>query len=239
MERISLVQNAGKLLRRVRMLREVAERSCNAHEAQAAALLAQKLVAEHGLSETGVEVEDDNPVIESLVVPDRKRMPRWQDELLAVLAAEFRCVAVSYRRRGCGRRLTLIGRSRDCAIVVELWLQAVSAASRLSARYAREARAFAEKGVSARTSWCHGFVAGLAARLAEQRGAHQEWGLVLVPDDAVREEIEKRGLTPERVRRSRFDVLAWRAGRTAGHAHDASRHERIDEAAQYAALPGR
>ena len=232
------------LLRKVRLLRVMAERSTNEHEAHTAALLAQKLMAEHGLSEiAGIEIEEEgaNPVVNVPVTSPRRRMPVWQSRLLNVVAGEFRCKAYFHTDPtdpASGRSLRLVGRSRDCGIVVEVWAQAVSAASRLSARYTRNAPLSYYRTLSPRTSWCEGFVTGLGDRLAEQRRGHQEWGLVLVPDEQVRAEVAELHLKAAHSRRVFVDTAARLAGWQAGHAHDARRPDRVDATrAPAAALP--
>ena len=233
-----------RLLRKIRLLGVMAARSTNEHEAYTAAMLAQKLMAENGLSEiAGIQMEEEhNSVVNVFAARQGVRMPRWQDKLFNVLATEFRCVAYWDNDPGRGKALRLIGRSRDCAVVIEVWGQAVGAASRLSAAYARRVTPSRRRSVSPRTSWCEGFVGGLAGRLAEQRRAHQEWALVLVPDEQVQAEAADLHLKAARNPRVCMDDASWRAGWQAGHAHahDARRPDRVGATATAtatAALP--
>lgn len=220
------------VLDRVRKLRAVAERTTNQHEAENALLLAQRLMIEHDLEEASVEgaCSAEDEVVDADADEQSHRPTGWRNEMASIVAGNFRCAHYLEERWEAdrqGRVLRFVGRTQDVRLAVEVYRQALVAATRLADLHVatrRRARVKRSTLLLWRKSFLLGFAAGLGQRFAQQRDAHPEWGLVLVRDPEVDKTLGfllgGEGV-PWSSRASRtVEQGAWGAGFQAGAAFD-------------------
>lgn len=157
------------------------------HESHTAMLLAQQLMAKHGLEMGDINVDGDNSkpkeVMEMYATPKTK-LQWWQKDLAGVVAKNFRCFTF-WRSFYQQSRIVFLGLKEDTMIAREVFVYAQDAIKYFSIQYLdREG----VEGISMRTKvqndYIQGFINGLRDRFREQVDAN-EWGLILVKDDAV------------------------------------------------------
>lgn len=187
-----------KILQRIQKALNLAN-SKDDSESQTAMLLAQQLMAKHGLDME--DFDTSNPlerkakmtaddVIEMYVTPPTK-LQWWQKDLCSIVGDNFRCYAFWRTIRGRSRILFL-GSKEDSAIAREVYLFAQKAIEYLSIKY------LDERGITdpsdrntLRNDYIKGFLSGLSTKFKEQV-AEQELSLVLVKNDAVVEVYSKK-----------------------------------------------
>lgn len=104
---------SSALIEKIRKLRALAT-SDNVNEAAAAAAAAERLIAEHDLSEASFALpEDDATVTYETIFTWGKRITRWQEILLACLRQAYSCKAYLDQTGGNGIRYVAYGRPQD------------------------------------------------------------------------------------------------------------------------------
>ena len=232
------------VLEKIRKIRAVAERSTHEHEVYAAMLLAQRLMAEHGLQEAdlahdGSEADSPHGPVEHATLFASARYTAWKDSLAVVIASNMRCT--TYIHRGVdGVQVRLLGRRQDVQIVCEIYRAAYDAALRLADTYIKahqsNARARGKRRPVThwrltRVSFYQGFVSGLQDQFASQRDAHPEWALVLAQDEMVRAEAQATlsGKPMQSRARWGYNRESYGAGYAAGYSLDARPTTKIPE----------
>jgi hypothetical protein len=135
---------SNRILERIeRMLRKTVENGASEEEAMSAAMVAQKLMIEHGLSLSDVEEvrvkNEDVPIVSQEVgeatVKEVSNKSTWKDVLIAAVAVTNRCTAYwendygyvpGSRRQVQSRKLRLIGTeyNRFATMQIYNWLEA-------------------------------------------------------------------------------------------------------------------
>ncbi len=223
------------ILDRVRKLLALAT-SPNAHEAAAAAALAQTLIARHRLQQwldaDAVAADEAEAIDDARDEPlDVARKPRsWKVALATTLADANGCVAYTLDR-GKERAIVLVGRTADRALVLELWSWLVSRIEWLSATH----------GEGRDRKWHDAFRVGVVAAIGERlakvdaqvRGELVEGALVrldpvlLARREALDRFVEQR-LRLGRGRAITVDARAYTEGQRAGATLDlGGGHKRI------------
>jgi len=213
----------GAILDRVRKLLALAT-SPNAHEAAAAAELAQTLITRHRLQHyldaDAVAADEAEAIDDARDEPlDVARKPRsWKVALASTLAEANGCLAYTLDR-GKERAIVLVGRAADRAVVLELWSWLVTRIEWLSATH----------GAGRDRKWHDAFRVGVVATIGERlakvdaqvRGELTEGALVrldpvlLARREALDRFVEQR-LRLGRGRAITVDAHAYAEGRQAG-----------------------
>lgn len=233
----NVIQEQKDLLRKVRKLLAIAERSTNEHEAQSALLRVQALMVEHRLSRSDIEHGEapergEKAVTQTEADRPYQQFPTWKLQLAGVIAHNFRCVAI--RTRQGEQHLSFIGLTVDVTLATETYSAAARAAEALSRAYVKtRVRAYrVSPGIGQRlaASFRLGFVQSLHQRFAEQVTTHQ-WALVLVRDEVVDEAVQSLGKIKEfKARRSRQqDNEALLAGYDAGRRFEGTNTKAISQ----------
>jgi hypothetical protein len=155
-------------------------------EAQAAMLKAQKLMAEHNLDmSTFKEAGEVKKEVEQVWVKGGHNC-NWMIRLAQVVAENFRCNLL----RGTGYGLVFIGLKEDVAICTQVFNFASHTMDRNMTKLRRQYRkqGLSTEGISG--DYAMGFISGLRDKFKEQV-ENNNWGLVLVKDNAVMEYTEK------------------------------------------------
>lgn len=162
-------------------------------EAQTAMLLAQQMMAKYGLTED--EVNEQGEVVKKEVIEMYATKPTklqwWQKELSSIIATNFRCF--NFWRTSAGKsRILFLGVKEDTMIARQVFKYAEDSIEMFSIRYLNERGI---EGISLRTKmrndYIEGFLSGLRHKFREQVEKN-DWGLILVKDDAVIEHYEKK-----------------------------------------------
>lgn len=155
----------------------------NQNEAENAMLLAQRMMAEHNLVTSDVELKNMvKEVIHGQVLRTQK-LPWWQFNLSGVIANNFRCYSIRYR--GGVTELKFIGIKEDVQVAIDVFNYAVESIEYNCKIYVKAHKNGAESSVAIRNAYIRGFITGIHTKFEDQKKAHQEWGLVLVKDPEV------------------------------------------------------
>jgi hypothetical protein len=183
------------ILRRIKKALALAENNTSAEEAQTALLMAQSLMAKHSIEMSDViEEEKQLKVVVHEGITDYGRTPFWKKSLAQVIGDNFRCMAYTSSGRGKSK-LIFLGLKEDTSLAKEMFEFAVNSLTYSVNRYMRERRKIedsVERGV--RNDYILGFIAGLRDKFKEQVNKNN-WGLVLVKDTLVVQEIDRMGFS--------------------------------------------
>jgi len=180
-----------KIIEKIKKLFNLAQNNPNDNESQSALLQAQRLMAENDIEQSQVDqkvVDNTKEVVHENLTSESKIV--WYKKSLAyVIAENFRCK--NYIQKGYGGGLMFLGLKDD----VELAKMVFEFASE-SIEYG--ANAFVKKyksnyynySVGIKNDYLQGWINGLSAQYKEQVNKNG-WGLVLVKNALVVQEIEK------------------------------------------------
>ena len=185
-----------KILDRVRKLMRLAEGTHSADEAQSAMLLAQKLMAEHGIGVGDVAEKDtSNEVVHGDVYTTLYK-DYFAKRLAYVISVNFRCIAywntefvgwgggeIRHKMK-CSYTLRFIGLEADAEIAAMTFRTAYKAAKALATTFVKRHGG----GKTASNSYLEGWVQGLWAKFEVQKEQDNSLALALAVPDAVTKE---------------------------------------------------
>lgn len=208
-----------KILDKIQKLLRLSEGTSSAEEAQAALLMAQKMMVNHGIDASEVRLSEKEAEVVHADVIQTQYKGQEVNRLAQVIADNFRCIpywrgqTTGYSRNGRRRRtyiLTFLGRKEDAEIASSTFKAALRAASNLAEEHVR-------KG-GKKKSYMLGWVQGLSEKFEAQKANDSTLALAIrVPSD-VQDALDameglKRG-TP--YRRLHLDAASHNAGRLDG-----------------------
>ena len=167
------------------------------HESHTAMLLAQQMLAKYGLEVEDIEDLDDiqgpansTKEVMEMYASKATKLQWWQKDLSGIIARNFRCYNY-WRTRNGKSRIVFLGIKEDTQIAREVFQYAQASIEYLSIRYLdNEGIVDYSERTRKRNDYIQGFLSGLSARFREQVETN-EWGLILVKDDAVVERHDK------------------------------------------------
>ena len=174
------------------------------HEAKAALLKAQELMAKHKLTEADLEESQKQSVKDKITdITCSKRRDPWIINLSAVIAKNYCCMG--YRRHEYGQQtqaIGFIGLEDDVEICVAIFKYAVDCVRSEIRRIKKENTGYSQRYISSLCNgYGYGFVRGISAALSEQQASQSgEWGLVLVLPEEVKkasQNFEKQKFVPK------------------------------------------
>jgi hypothetical protein len=206
------------------------------HEAHSAMLMAQKFMANHGLTMADVDATETQTETKEVVRDYGEATTRlmWYHRSLAgVIAKNFRCTSYIYITGGSSsrkRRVVFIGLKDDVPVASEVYRFAMNALTRLANRYMDDWRKVNpyRSITGVRNDYMLGFIRGLDDKFREQV-ATQCLALALVQDPLVKEAVAEMKLRPAPQANAQiaYDGAARRAGyqdgQQFGAAHKQSR----------------
>lgn len=213
MSRARIIEKVRKLL--------ALSRSSNEHEAALAAAHAQRLLAEHNLTMSELEVREEGAGEAELAVA--RTVPKWLSSLFAVIAGAFDCMPV-VTTTAEGGRLRFIGVGDDPAVAACTLQFLLKELRRLATAYLK-LRSDIEHCTPAlrrrlRDSYLLGGVQGVRQALAAQKAATPTTVGALVPvKEALIRQYREHHLGAVRTQRSRRSTViaeAFRQGRQDG-----------------------
>ncbi len=200
-----------RVIERVRKLLALSN-SSNEHEAALAAAHAQRLLAEHNLAMSELEMREEGAGEAELTVA--KTVPKWLSSLFAVVAHTFDCMAVVASSADAGR-LRFIGVGEDPAVAACTLQFLMQELRRLATRYLKQQEAVADLLSPAtrrriRDSYLLGGVQGVQQAMALQKAVTPTTAGALVPvKEALIRQYSEQHLGPLRTqRRRRSSVLS-------------------------------
>lgn len=178
---------------RISKLLALASENGNENEAHNAILLAQRLMAEEGLTEADIAQHKKKDV--HVVVMEVERTGRkisWHSSLLNTLSTNFRCYSYTLhpdRSRGILNRLYLMGNEADVRLVRMMYDDMIRIGDFLAKDY-RKKHPWVH-GNLVRDEFLTGFVDGLWAKLKKQKEENEQYALVLVMEPKVQDAVDE------------------------------------------------
>lgn len=210
-----------RIIERVRKLLALSN-SSNEHEAALAAAHAQRLLAEHNLAMSELEVQDEGAGEVELEVA--KTVPKWLSSLFATVANTFDCFPVVTTTHFCSR-LRFIGVGEDPGVAACTLQYLMKELRRLASAYLHNLPTCGRKLPSGerervRTSYLLGGVHGVRQAMNAQKAQTPTTSRALVPvKDALIRQYKEEHLGQLRNRRSRSSTVvsaAFHQGRQDG-----------------------
>ena len=205
-----------KIIDRVRKLLALAK-SSNEHEAALAAAHAQKLLSEHNLAMSELEVKEAGAGKEMFDL-GRKTLDKWVFQLASVVASAFDCRVVATSGGDGTAKVSFIGCGEDPAVSGYTFQYLVKEMERLVKSFL----ALVDAGDRAvhRRSWLLGAVRGVQEQLRKQKIDTPVTTTALVPvkDALIRTYIEEH-FNKAKVRRTRRSSIygsSYNAGKETG-----------------------
>jgi maltooligosyltrehalose synthase len=188
----------GKVTEKIEKLLALANNNSSEDEAESAMLLAQKLLAENGLSMADVEQhETEKQPVNEIMTRQMYRLPWWHGTLAAIICENFKCEHVIhyYRTEGIysGACVRFLGHPDDLEICKRVYTFAVYQITELSRRYVKSYKARCYKPVNAagiKNDYITGFLCGMREKFRAQVEENQ-WGLVVQSDEEVQAALKK------------------------------------------------
>lgn len=198
-----------RVIERVRKLLALSN-SSNEHEAALAAAHAQRLLAEHNLAISELEMREEGAGEAELTVA--RTVPKWLSSLFAVVAHAFDCMAIVASTADAGR-LRFIGVGKDPAVAACTLQFLMQELRRLASRYLKQQAADLLSPAirrRMRDSYLLGGVQGVQQAMALQKAATPTTAGALVPvKEALIRQYSEQHLGPLRTqRRRRSSVLS-------------------------------
>ncbi len=210
-----------RIIERVRKLLALSN-SSNEHEAALAAAHAQRLLAEHNLAMSELEMQEEGAGEVELQVA--RTVPKWLSSLFATVANAFDCFPIVTTIQTCSR-LRFIGVGDDPGVAACTLEYLMKELRRLASLYLRalDSRSGKLSAVSrerVRSSYLLGGVHGVRQALQAQKAQTPTTSTALVPvKDALIRQYREEHLGQLRTRRSRSSTVlsaAFHQGRQDG-----------------------
>lgn len=188
-------------IQKIKKCLKLAENNPNQNEAENAMLMAQRLMALHNIEARQLNlVELENNVVDTNIT-DYAKMPWWKKSLSVIIGNNFKCEAYINVKSGGLARICFIGRKTDVDIATEVFHFAIKSIEYNANKYVEIYKLKQEalhgkkprNTVSIRNQYINGFLQGLQDKFRKQI-EEEQWGLVLVKDDAVMEAIRLKNL---------------------------------------------
>lgn len=190
-----------KILNKIKNLLDLANNNPNEHEALAAALKAQELMAKYGVDASAINVDETKDEIYHAVYSDtgKHEMKKWKTRLCGVIARNFKCKVYLQ-----GTAIVFYGYKKDAEIALEVFKFLYNTGNKLAVKRWRDAKKNGQNTKGLMNTYLLGFAAGIAEALDKQCMAL----MIIVP-----QEVEKS-----------FDEMSkdWRTRRstiTVNHDH--------------------
>ena len=176
------MEDKKAIIEKIKKVLALAENNPSEEEALAAALKAQKMMAQYHIDEKdlGQEVQENN--IDELVSSVGGKSQKWKISLAVVLAKNFRCKVYLL-----GSEVAFFGYEEDIKICSEVFQSLYKIGVKLSDKKKREYREKYGTATGVRNSFCAGFVDGIKSGLEKQCTAL----MIIVPKEVNEKYSEK------------------------------------------------
>ncbi|OPG98970.1 hypothetical protein B2I21_07380 [Chryseobacterium mucoviscidosis] len=168
-------------IRKIQKALRLAENNTNAEEAQAAILMAQRLMLKRGIVASDIKSEQEQTKEAKELLIRKNRIHWWEKRLHAIISDNFRC----YSFYSAGSFLGFLGLPEDVEIATEVYKFAEDAIKYHAGNYMKQKDISSRKFYNAtKNDYVRGFLAGLNDKFIEQV-AQESFALVLVKHEVV------------------------------------------------------
>lgn len=175
------MENKKQIIEKIKKIMALAENNPNENEAIAAAMKAQRLMAEYHIEEKELGEEITESKIDSMECVVSGKTQKWKLQLAVMLAKNFRCKIYLNNNN-----VVFYGYEEDVKICSEVFYSLYRIGVKLSDKLKRETRQQTGTAKGIRNTFCVGFVAGIKSELEKQCTA-----LMIVVPKEVNEEYNK------------------------------------------------
>lgn len=182
-----------KLLQKINNLFKLAEGNTNENEAQNALLMAQKLMAQNGIEQSEVNsILKPKEVLQENIT-EYGRLSWWEKSLSMVIAKNFRCEIYINKKYKQGGSIVFLGLKDDVQLAKTVYNFASVAIGRETSKFMKQYNKnhiTLKSTAGIKNDFIQGFIKGLESKYQEQVNKNN-WGLVLVKDPLVQQELNK------------------------------------------------
>lgn len=207
-----------KIVRKIQLLLNKTKNNPSKEEVQTALLMAQRFMAEYGITQAEVDSHEDEFITDKKVTRsdlNYEKLPWFKKSLARVIANNFRCY--NYINK-CNRKskVVFLGLEQDVELAKMTFDFACDAIKFGAKQYAKEIlkERFIDSVSGLKNSYMLGWIKGLEDQYKEQV-AKNNWGLILVKDALVKQEYENMSLS--KGRRSSISISGGSTARNAGY----------------------
>jgi len=180
-----------KLLAKIHNLFKLAEGNTNPNEAQNAMLKAQQLMAQNGIEQSEVHQIIKPKEVLSENVSDIGRLSWYEKQLSMIIARNFRCECYIHKTRNVGGSIIFLGLKDDVQLAKMVYGFAVMAIENDTVNFVKQYKKHnVVYNVGIKNDFMLGWVKGIDSQYKEQVSKNN-WGLILVKDPLVQEELSK------------------------------------------------
>ncbi len=159
------MSNEEKIIDKIQKLLNLSKKNPNENEAIAAALKAQQLMSEHGISMHQLDENSSSKQIVKLmhhptITPV---MRKWKYQLARIISKNFRCKDYIH-----GKNVVFMGYESDAKIALEVFSYLYDNGNRLAYRYYSECRKNNIPTKNRMNTYLTGFMAGICVKLDKQ-----------------------------------------------------------------------
>lgn len=207
-----------KMVRKIQLLLNKTKNNPCQEEVQTAFLMAQRLMAEYGISQAEVDSHEEGTIPVKKVSKSStnyERLVWWKKSLARVIAENFRCY--NYISRNASKsRIVFLGLEQDVELAKMTFEFACDALKYGTDQFVKLYRIKYKisKPTEIRNDYMSGWIQGLKAQYKEQVEKNN-WGLILVKDALVKQEYESMKL--RKGRSSSITISGNSTARSAGY----------------------
>jgi hypothetical protein len=190
------MNNDEKLIEKIEKLMRLSE-SNNEHEANAAIMKAQELMAKYHIDMKDVSTEEKEKEVATNEETKDFFRETWIHELATIIAHNFRCISIMmYRMVGNTYKIRFYGVNDDALICMQIFqyaLQVVRGRCKtLKSVFKSAGKTFEYND---KLLYCNGFMSGLQKNFKEQLRNNKCYALAIVVPEIVEKEVNKLGAT--------------------------------------------
>lgn len=207
-----------KIVRKIQLLLNKTKNNPSKEEVQTALLMAQRFMAEYGITQAEVDTHQDEFIADKKVTRsdyNYENLPWYKRSLSRVIANNFRCYSY-INKRNRKSRVVFLGLEQDVELAKMTFDFACGAIKYGANQFAKEIRKerFIGSIQGVKNSYMLGWIKGLEDQYKEQV-AKNNWGLILVKDALVKREYENMSFSKRRS--SSISVSGDSKARNAGY----------------------
>jgi len=179
-----------KLLAKIHNLFKLAEGNTNENEAQNAMLKAQQIMAQNGIEQSEVHQILKPKEVISENASEFGRLSWWEKNLGSIIARNFRC-EIYINKAKSGGSIVFLGLKDDVQLAKMVYNFSVIAIQNDTVKFVKQYKKYhVVYNVGIKNDYIMGWLKGLDSKYQEQVSKNG-WGLVLVKDPLVQQELNK------------------------------------------------
>ena len=216
------VINMDKIIGKIQNLFDLANNNSNEHEAIAAAMKAQELMAKYHVEMSQLDGNNDEEMYKAVYENTSKHeMKNWKTRLAVVIARNFCCKYYLISHGRGNMDVVFYGYKKDATIALEVFTFLYESGNKFAVRYYNQCKKNYENTKGVMNTYLQGFVAGIKDVLDKQCTAL----MIVVPkevEDSFTEMTKDFGHKSTKLNTT-YDPKAYDTGRSDGKATMSSR----------------